>query len=192
MRFSSLILFLSIYSLMAGKISAQPSPDGKFNLIWLVKMDAPAGKKPALQAAINQKDIDKLSQPLRALAAYYSALSGSNCDREDNCGLTTALGLGKQNSAEHIGILKKWFPDDIQVKKMINQSCFVGVSGANHFCEFSILNFQNRNDTVIVNYEIQCYDQGRGSVFNGKDKAIIGENQIIFEQRAIPWNKGKL
>jgi hypothetical protein len=116
-------------------------------------------------AEINQKDIEKLNEPLRALAAYYSALWGSNCNRDDSCDLTTALGLGKQNSVEHKELLKKWLPKDSVVKKMINQDCFVGISGANHFCDYDFLKFEQRQDTLIVNYQSNCYDTGGGSIF---------------------------
>lgn len=51
---------------MGGKVHAQQFHEEKFNLIRLVKLDAVAGKNPVFQAEINQMDIDKLSQPLKA------------------------------------------------------------------------------------------------------------------------------
>ncbi|MFP3593797.1 hypothetical protein [Chryseobacterium sp. SIMBA_038] len=60
---------------------------------------------------INETAIQKLSEPLKAIAALYSGLGGSNCQGE-NCELTTALGLGKQGSQAQKDLVKKWFGKD--------------------------------------------------------------------------------
>ena len=57
---------------------------------------------------INTDDIAKLPEPLKAFAALYSGLGGSGCEK-GSCGLTTALGLGKQGSQAQKELVKKWF-----------------------------------------------------------------------------------
>lgn len=59
-------------------------------------------KSNEIPGKINHSAIDKLDEPLRAVAAYYSGLGGGGCQQGDSpdetCELTTALGLGKQGS----------------------------------------------------------------------------------------------
>jgi hypothetical protein len=171
-------------------LNCQPDP-GKYLLIRLTKTFEPFLNKKVLEAHVNQKDIDRLSEPLRALCAYYSAYSGSDCDREGKCTLTTALGLGKQGSDEHKKVLLKWFPTDSNVQRMIDNNCFVGISGANFFCEYNYLRFEQRKDTVIINYRINCWDRGSGPQYKGYDAVILKDDQILFLKRKERKIQGK-
>ena len=65
-------------------------------------------KTNSIPGDINKDDIKKLTEPLRALAAFYSAMGGTMCN-DDECELTTALGLGKQGSDAHKILIKNIF-----------------------------------------------------------------------------------
>jgi len=133
-----------------------------------------------------QKDIDRLNEPLRALAAYYSALLGSNCIDSEHleiCELTTALGLKYQGSEEYLKILAKWYPNNTKVKRMIDEHCFVIAPGASMFSDLWDLNFTVKHDTVFIAYRYSFYDHGKSSFTNGKDIAVIKHNEILFLNR---------
>lgn len=135
----------------------------------------------------NQKDIDKLNEPLRALAAYYSGLAQSNCDYDSNdhvlCTLTTALGLGRQGSEKQISLISKWMANDTVAQAIINDSCFVGMPGSSHFTDYDFLNFTVNQDTVVISYGRLFYDHGATSRDRRKDIALIKNNAIVFIKR---------
>lgn len=134
------------------------------------------------KAEINKIDVDRLNEPLKALAAFYSALAGNNCDGK-NCELTTALGLGSQGSNEHKEIIKKWFPNDPIAKTLINQDCFQASNGSSYFTNYNSLIFEVNKDTVIVKCSIMTFDHGKTSLQNGHNKAIIVNNETITIKR---------
>jgi len=183
MQFKLLSFLILLCFFSNGQVGRPQLDSKKYVIIRLNKKFDSSVNKKVLEAEINQKDIDKLNEPLRALCAYYSAYSGSGCDRDGKCPLTTALGLGNQGSDEHKKILIKWFPNDSIVQRMIDQNCFVGISGANSFCEYNTLSFEQRQDTVIINYSISCWNRGSGPQYKGYDKILIKDNQIIFITR---------
>src|SRR5689334_16197473 len=86
-------------------------------------------KTNSIPGTVNQAAIAKLNEPLKAIAAYYSSMEGSNCNN-DMCELTTALGLGKQGSDTHINLIKKWFHNDKTAKQLIAQRCYLGPNSA--------------------------------------------------------------
>ena len=141
-------------------------------------------KKASKQTSLNQEDINGLDEPLKALAALYSSIAGSNCDGA-NCDLTTALNLGKQTSEEHINIIKKWFPNDKIAQILLRQNCDLPFAGSSYFREYAYLNFDIKNDTVVVHYEIITYDHGKSSVLKNFDKWFITPNEIFVIKQNI-------
>ena len=133
-------------------------------------------------AEINKSAIDKLDEPLKALAAYYSALAGSNCDGK-YCELTSALGLGDQGSKAHIELIKKWFPNDKIADSLVAQSCFQSSSGTSYFTNYNTLIFELEKDTVTIEFSITKYDHGKSSLQKGFNKAIIKSNEIVIIKR---------
>jgi hypothetical protein len=96
----------------------------EFVLVELVSKQIPGFTKKVKVAEINKSDIDKLSQPLKALAAYYSALAGTNCDG-NNCELTSALGLVARDPMNTKKLLKNGsltiqLPKDYLLKIVFN------------------------------------------------------------------------
>lgn len=138
---------------------------------------------------INQSDINKLDEPLRAIAAYYSGLGGSNCTQDsnfvENCNLTDALGLGNQGSEKHKALLKKWFPKDKAAKQLIDQDCYQGPSGASSFSDYKYLALIWQGDKVTIDYKLMLYNHGKISYINGPDKVVIKENHIQVLKRSI-------
>ncbi len=138
----------------------------------------------------NQKDIDRLSEQLKALATYYCGVAGSECDVIDTngtetCELTTALGLKSQCSDKYVSVLKKWFHNDPVVNKMIDQNCFLSISGSNYFSFYEYLNFKQSHDTVRVQYEVGYYSRGSSKTEKFTDIAVLGKNQIRFIKRKL-------
>jgi len=88
MRIISLIILLFFSSTVFGQAKQVGKP---IKYIIIKATDEIPGD-------INQTTVDSLDEPLKAIAAYYSALGGSYCDQDtsfvETCELTTALGLG--------------------------------------------------------------------------------------------------
>ena len=117
---------------------------------------------------IDSLAISKLKEPIRALAAFYSAMGGTMCDGE-YCQLTTALGLGKQGSDTHKNLIKKYFPDDKVAEAVLKQDCYLRPSGASTFSDFQYLTITDMGDKIKVEYSLMRYDHGKGEWTNGPD-----------------------
>jgi len=157
----------------------QPGNIKKYLIIKVVKKQIPGFTNKINVAEINKKDVDKLNEPLKAIAAYYSSLAGSNCDGQ-NCELTSALGLGIQGSDKHLALLKKWFPNNQVAKSLITQDCFQSSNSSSHFTNYNSLIFEVNKDTVLIHFVIMKYDQGKTVLQKGNDKAIIKSNNTII------------
>ncbi len=140
-------------------------------------------------SVVNQKDIDRLNPPLKALAAYYSGLAASDCIFNDSthdviCNLTTALGLDYQGSDKQIDIITKWFPTDKMAKEIIKGNCWVGNPGSSQaYNDYSYLSFVVAHDTVVIHYRFGLYSHGKPTK-NKKDIALIKGNKIVFIEHA--------
>lgn len=160
----------------------------EYAIIHIVTEKSSTSNKKYSIVSVNQDDIDQLNEPLRALAAYYGIVSGSNCMDHTGvdtmeCELTTALGLGYYRSAKQVAVLNKWFPEDKEVANMLSDSYFVGSSSSSNFCNFTYLVFDVANDTVKIRYRVGCYHQGGGTSNTYNDIAVIGNSQIKFIKR---------
>lgn len=151
-------------------------------LIQIVSKQIPGFAKKVRVAEINKPVINKLDEPLKALAAYYSALAGNNCNGK-YCELTSSLGLGDQGSKAHIELIKKWFPDDKVAKALVAQSCFQSSNGSSYFTNYNSLIFELEKDTVTIDFSITKYDHGKSSLQEGFNRAIIERNRIIIIKR---------
>ncbi|AZA54295.1 hypothetical protein [Chryseobacterium sp. G0201] len=138
---------------------------------------------------INKADIDKLSEPLKAIAALYSGLGGSNCSGE-NCELTTALGLGKQGSQAQKDLVKKWFSNNKAAEQLISQDFYQSPNTASNFSDYEYLTFEQNGDTITVNYDLLIYNHGQSTNIKGPDKYVIKGNIIETVNRNI-WKDVK-
>jgi hypothetical protein len=172
-----------MYSLLAFGQTRQPIKTTKYVLIKATK---------EIPGDINQNIIDKLDEPLKAIAAYYSALGGSNCSQDtsyaETCDLTTALGLGNQGSEKHKALIQKWFPNDKAAKQLLAQDCYQRPGGASSFSDYVYLTLTRQGNTVIINYSLMLYERGKITYLKGPDKVLINGNQIKVLKRSI-WGK---
>jgi hypothetical protein len=136
---------------------------------------------------INSPDISKLTEPLLAVAAFYSGLGGTNCTGEE-CDLTTALGLGKQGSIEHKRIISKWLPRDQAAKQLIEQDCYQRPSGASSFSDYEYLTIEQTGDTIVVKYNLMHWSRGDIVNIKGPDKYLISGNSLTTLKRNI-WKE---
>ena len=117
---------------------------------------------------IDTTTIQKLSEPLKALTAFYSAMGGTMCS-DEHCDLTTALGLGEQGSEKHKNLIIKYFPTDKVAKAVIEQNCYLRPSGASTFSDFEFLTIIDKGDTVVVEYNLMIYNRGKIEWTKGPD-----------------------
>jgi hypothetical protein len=181
-----ILVVLGLSIVMVFNTYGQRPKAEKYTLIKIVKRYDGTGKQYRI-GAVDYKNIDRLNEPLRALAAYYSCRIQSDCTFDSTehiiCELTTALGLGQQGSDKQIAVLRKWFPDDEDVRSIIGDNCWVGMPGSSNFLEYRSLIFEAYNDTVAVNYQYIHYSHGDVSTIVKKDIVRIKKDQIVFVKR---------
>lgn len=142
-------------------------------------------KTKTIPGEVNQRDISGLSEPLKAIAAYYSAMEGSNCNK-GNCELTTALGLGIQGSKEHVNALKKWFANDEAAQALIKQQCYLPPNSSSSFSDYVYLMLEQKGNLVVAKYKVFFYDHGRESfITSNNDTLLIGHQNIVVKRRKI-------
>ena len=137
---------------------------------------------------INQSVINSLNEPLKAIAAYYSALGGSNCQQDSNsvetCELTSALKLGTQGSGKHKALLKKWFCNDSKATKLVEQNCYLAPSGAIFFSDYIYLYLIKEGNLVTAYYSMMLYERGKIKYLKGPDKILIQAHTLKFLKRS--------
>lgn len=124
---------------------------------------------------LDPEAISGLNEPLRALAAFYAAMGGTNCHGE-NCELTTALGLGKQGSEPHKALIKNYFPNDPVAATVLKQDCYLRPSGASTFSDFEYLTLTSRGDTIQVDYSLMTYNRGDVKFIKGPDTYLFKDS----------------
>jgi hypothetical protein len=132
---------------------------------------------PKKTGKLNKTLVAGLPASLKALAAFYSALGGTNC-REEECQLTSALGLGKQGSVAQKNLIQKYFPDDKAAKLVIGQDCYLPPNSSTSFSNFSALGFVVNGASIRVTYQLNVYDHGNLKIINGPDIYIF-KNQVF-------------
>jgi hypothetical protein len=141
---------------------------------------------------LNKSFIASLPPALKALAAFYSAMGGTDC-LDQQCELTTALGLGMQGSPEQKELIRKYFPGDNAAKLVVGQDCYLPPSTSVSFSNFKWLSFTVNGETVEVNYQLAVIDHGNTRIINGPD--IYSFNSEVFKNKKrvlYAWtDKGK-
>jgi hypothetical protein len=160
----------------------------QFTLLMLAFIVGKAQKTyeiiPKKTGKVNQKLAAGLPPSLRALAAFYSAMGGTNC-MEMECTLTTALGLGKQGSDAQKALILKYFPDDKAAKLVIGQDCYLPPGSATSFSNFWSLSFSVNGENIRVNYELAVYDHGNTKMIKGPDIYYFKNNVFKNTKRVL-------
>ena len=133
---------------------------------------------------IDSIEISKLPKHLKAVAAFYAAMGGTNCTNE-TCELTTALGLGNQGSQSQIDLIKIYFPNDKVAETLIKQDCYLRPSGASTFSDFEFLNIIDFGQTVKVEYTLMIYDHGKVNYIKGPDYYSYNQNVFAKTKRNL-------
>jgi hypothetical protein len=133
---------------------------------------------------INTRLAARLPVNLKAMAAFYSAMGGTDC-LELECALTTALGLGKQGSDAHKALIKKYFPNDNAAKLVIGQDCYQPPSSSSAFSNFRSLALYVNLDTVKVNYQLTVFERGSTKIIKGPDIYLFRNNVFINIKRVM-------
>jgi len=106
------LVALAVLALAAAAAGAEETAPRTFTVFWLDENYKPK---------VNLKPLEPLTPQVRAVLALYAMRAGTGCPAGTwegstyvmSCMLTTALGLGRQCSPEHIALVKTWFKDGI-------------------------------------------------------------------------------
>jgi hypothetical protein len=135
---------------------------------------------PKKSGKVNNKLAASLPQEVKAMAALYSAMGGTDC-LDQECILTTALGLGKQGSDEQKALIKKYFPEDKAAKLVLGQDCYLPPASSTSFSNFLSLSIVVNQDMYTVNYRLAVYSQGNMKTILGPD--IYHFSHHIFKNK---------
>lgn len=125
-----------------------------------------------------------LPENIRAMAAFYSAMGGTDC-LDQQCVLTTALGLGRQGSDEQKELIKKYFPDDKVAKLVLGQDCYLQPASSTSFSNFLLLSIVSLKDTIKVNYRLAVYNQRNMKTIKGPDIYLFKDNVYKNKKRVL-------
>jgi len=138
---------------------------------------------PKQSGKVNNKLAASLPPEIKAMAAFYSAMGGTNC-LDQECVLTTALGLGRQGSDEQKALIRKYFPDDKAARLVLGQDCYLPPASSISFSNFLSLSIQVVKDTFKVNYRLAVYNQGNMKTIQGPDVYLF-KNQVFKNKKRV-------
>jgi hypothetical protein len=139
---------------------------------------------PKESGKVNKELAAGLPVSLKALAALYSAMGGTDC-MEQECLLTSALGLGKQGSDAQKALIKKYFPDDRVAMLMLEQDCYLQPASSSSFSNFLSLSFMVKGNTIQVNYRLAVYDHGNMKIIQGPDSYLYYNQKYKNTKRVL-------
>jgi hypothetical protein len=139
---------------------------------------------PKKTGKLNIPMVTGLPPSLKAMAAFYSAMGGTDCF-EQQCALTTALGLGRQGSDAQKKLIQKYFPNDKAARLVIGQDCYLPPSSSSSFSNFAALSFAVNGDSIRVNYLLDVYDHGNMKTISGPDIYIFKDQIFINKKRVL-------
>lgn len=133
---------------------------------------------------VNKNIVGSLPEHLKAVAAFYSAMGGTDC-LEQECVLTTALGLGKQGSDAQKDLIKKYFPDDKVATLLLGQDCYLPPGSSSSFSNFLSLSISVHGNSVQVNYRLAVYDHGNMKIIQGPDNYLYNNQTYKNTKRVL-------
>jgi len=139
---------------------------------------------PKKSGKVNRTLAAALPIQIKAMAALYSAMGGTDC-LEQECVLTTALGLGKQGSDSQKNLIKKYFPDDKVATLVLGQDCYLPPGSSSSFSNFLSLSFIVNGNTIQVNYRLAVYDHGNMKIIQGPDSYLYNHQTYKNTRRVL-------
>jgi hypothetical protein len=139
---------------------------------------------PRKTSKVNNKLAAGLPPNIRAMAALYSAMGGTDC-LEQQCVLTTALGLGHQGSDAQKALIQKYFPDDKVAQLVLGQNCYLPPGSSSSFSNFLSLSIVVNRDSVTVNYRLAVYDHGNRKILPGPDLYLFTHHVFKNKKRVL-------
>jgi hypothetical protein len=139
---------------------------------------------PKISGKVNKELAARLPVNLKAMAALYSAMGGTNC-LEQECLLTRALGLGKQGSETQKALIKKYFPNDKVATLILGQDCYLPPGSSSSFSNFLSLSISVNGNTVQVNYRLAVYDHGNMKIIQGPDSYLYNSQTYTNTKRVL-------
>lgn len=143
-------------------------------------------------AATNQYEADKaflvtISEPEKAILAYFAASANAGCDLEGNCKLTEALGLGKQGSKVHQELLTKWFKKDKKLEEIVKNKFKVTQQGdPQHKLIDNLQLRRNSENEVDIRFLYKFITKEKEGMQEGEDAYEIdkqkGEIRLILHK----------
>jgi hypothetical protein len=133
---------------------------------------------------VNINTVAGLPIRIKAMAAFYSAMGGTDC-LDQECVLTTALGLGKQGSDAQKGLIKKYFPGDKVAALILGQDCYLPPGSSSSFSNFLSLSISVNGNIVEVNYRLAVYDHGNMKIIQGPDNYLYNNQQYKNTKRVL-------
>jgi hypothetical protein len=133
---------------------------------------------------VNMNTVAHLPDRIKAMAALYSAMGGTDC-LDQECVLTTALGLGKQGSDAQKNLIKKYFPDDKVAALMLGQDCYLPPGSSSSFSNFLSLSISVNGNNIEVNYRLAVYDHGNMKVIQGPDNYLFSDQHYENTKRVL-------
>ena len=146
---------------------------------------------------VNYSLINQLSEPEKAILAYYSVRAGSDCKERNGriyCKLSDAL-LLDQCSPEHKKFIYKWFEGEKEITEDIGK-CFYKTPDNPKYQEFYYISiFPTRDSTEVyyVRYKIRGRNASTGIYWHidGLGKFYIRRNhvELIREEEVLSYEK---
>lgn len=147
---------------------------------------------PKKSAKVNKSLAARLPENIKAIAALYSAMGGTDCLEQD-CVLTGALGLGQQGSDAHKKIIQKYFPDDKVARLILGQNCYLPPGSSTSFSNFLSLVIVVHGSSVQVNYQLAVYDHGNEKIIQGPDDYVYQNKTFKNTKRVLyAWADKKI
>jgi hypothetical protein len=139
---------------------------------------------PKQSGKVNINLAARLPIHIKAIAALYSAMGGTEC-LEQECVLTTALGLGNQGSEAQKDLIKKYFPGDKVASLVLGQDCYLPPGSSTSFSNFLSLSITIHGNIATVNYRLAVYDHGNMKIIQGPDTYTYNINIYKNTKRVI-------
>ena len=168
--------------------------DTTVRILWYEKRTKNS-RKGSYGPFFNEKFFARISGHEKAALAFLSTLVSSNCELSQdtphvvNCRLTDMLNLGVQCSPQHLGYLRQWFRDDVEVmRRLVADSCSSTPSGASTQHSFGSIDLQENKKQIKLIYYGQGMSLRREEVWEWSETLVFrkdSEQRLFLISRTL-------